>query len=508
MSCYRRQLEGCWLGKNVGGILGTPFEGFPTVNEIEYYTPVPERALPNDDVELQVMYAAALDRLPRVEINREVLADIWRKHFSFHCDEYAVALRNLALGIRPPWSGSFDNAFTAGMGAAIRSELWACLAPGNPALAARFAREDACIDHAGEGIDAEVFLAALESGAFVGTDLEKLIREAMTFLPSDSLLKTAIRDLLTHHRNGGNWLSARNLIFDRYATEFKTDVRSNVPFTVLALLYGGGDFGKTICTAVNCGMDTDCSAATAGAVMGILNPDGISESWLKPVGRELVVRPTAVHDLPAPGDIDSLCAMIERLRSRLVPEVKDVPSPEPDYEPFRRNVEYAMFENLHWYHIDRTALSWHPFRMNPVGGSLSVPEHNGNLQVLLRIPFEIPSDGAYSVMFNSITSNQCYLDPDGMILHDSKNMTFGRQRLWLDEPDRCGRYPASMRPMIYAPCLGGAPLNQIRRNIPLKRGEHVLYAALEPFPSERVISWGFGVGPTADNRFVLPGNPV
>jgi hypothetical protein len=62
--------------------------------------------------------------------------------------------------------------------------------------------------------------------------------------------------------------------------------------------------------------------------------------------------------------------------------------------------------------------------------------------------------------------------------------------------------------MIYAPCLGGAPLNQIRRNIPLKHGEHVLYAALEPFPSERVISWGFGVGPTADNRFVLPGNPV
>lgn len=57
-------------------------------------------------------------------------------------------------------------------------------------------------------------------------------------------------------------------------------MRINVPFTVLALLAGDGDFGRTICTAVNCGMDTDCTAATAGALLGLLKPDCISDEWL------------------------------------------------------------------------------------------------------------------------------------------------------------------------------------------------------------------------------------
>lgn len=61
------------------------------------------------------------------------------------------------------------------MGAAIRSELWACLAPGDPALAAAYAREDACLDHAEEGLWAEVWLAALQSAAFVESDLQKVI---------------------------------------------------------------------------------------------------------------------------------------------------------------------------------------------------------------------------------------------------------------------------------------------------------------------------------------------
>ena len=158
---YRKKVLGCWMGKNIGGTLGGPFEGIPFKNNLTYYDPVPTGSMPNDDLELQAMYVAALDRMEKPEVNREILAEIWKKHMNFHCDEYAVAMRNLALGIRPPWTGIFDNYYVNGMGAAIRSELWACLAPGNPELAVKFAREDACIDHSGDGIEAEVFFAAL-----------------------------------------------------------------------------------------------------------------------------------------------------------------------------------------------------------------------------------------------------------------------------------------------------------------------------------------------------------
>lgn len=99
---YRKKVLACWQGKNIGGTLGAPFEGFPFVNHLTYYDPVPTGALPNDDLELQAMYVAALDRMEKPEIHREILADIWLKHMNFHCDEYAVAMHNLALGIRPP----------------------------------------------------------------------------------------------------------------------------------------------------------------------------------------------------------------------------------------------------------------------------------------------------------------------------------------------------------------------------------------------------------------------
>lgn len=62
--------------------------------------------------------------------------------------------------------------FTDGLGGAIRSEIWAILAPGDPVQAARLAGIDAQLDHAGNGIYAEQFLAALESCAFTEENLE------------------------------------------------------------------------------------------------------------------------------------------------------------------------------------------------------------------------------------------------------------------------------------------------------------------------------------------------
>ena len=61
---YRKKVLGCWMGKNIGGTLGGPFEGIPFKNNLTYYDPVPTGSMPNDDLELQAMYVAALDRDP------------------------------------------------------------------------------------------------------------------------------------------------------------------------------------------------------------------------------------------------------------------------------------------------------------------------------------------------------------------------------------------------------------------------------------------------------------
>ena len=326
----RKKILGCWLGKTVGGVLGTPWESDPRTHALTWYDPMPDQALPNDDLELQVMYLDGLSRMKEPVVNRELLADLWIQHMNFHVQEYGVALCNLRRGIRPPWSGLLENHFVDGMGAAIRSELWACLAPGEPDRASICAREDGCIDHAGEGIHAEVFFAALESLAFVESDLDTLIREALSRIPEESAVAGFIRQVCRWWRESGDWLTVRNRLCDACATEFVSCVLPNVPITVLALLAGGGDFGKTICTAVNCGMDTDCTAATAGAVCGIIAPESISDAWLKPIGRTVVIRPACFPGITPPDTLDELTDAVLRLRSRLKEGRLPEPAPRPE----------------------------------------------------------------------------------------------------------------------------------------------------------------------------------
>ncbi|MDD6484204.1 MAG: ADP-ribosylglycohydrolase family protein [Clostridiales bacterium] len=53
-------------------------------------------------------------------------------------------------------------------------------------------------------------------------------------------------------------------------------------------IYGEGDFGKSICIAAGCCEDGDCTAATLGEIMGIINGvDALPEKWIEPIGDEI-----------------------------------------------------------------------------------------------------------------------------------------------------------------------------------------------------------------------------
>ena len=80
----RKKILGCWLGKTVGGVLGTPWESDPRTHALTWYDPMPDQALPNDDLELQVMYLDGLSRMKEPVVNRELLADLWLQHMNFH----------------------------------------------------------------------------------------------------------------------------------------------------------------------------------------------------------------------------------------------------------------------------------------------------------------------------------------------------------------------------------------------------------------------------------------
>ena len=313
---YRDRVMSCWLGKAIGGTLGMPFEGRDGPFDFDFYEPVPTGMVSNDDLDLQVLWACKLAEMPRPRVDRDWMADAWLHNVQFPWDEYGVAIRNLKLGLRPPQSGSFDNWFACGMGAAIRTEIWACLAPGDPAMAARFAYEDACVDHAGDGVWAAVFLAGLEAAAFVENAPATLIDLALQPLPAHSRVRQCVIDTQAWLGQGGDWRGVRSQILERYGHENFTDVVMNIGFTILGWLAGGNDFGRSICIANNCGKDTDCTAATVGALLGILNPDRIPDRWLAPIGRSLVVD-RRITGISPPDTLDGFTDLVVDIANRL-----------------------------------------------------------------------------------------------------------------------------------------------------------------------------------------------
>ncbi len=59
---YRDHVYACWLGKNIGGTLGVPFEGKTDINNINFYTNVKEgEPAANDDLDLQILWLKAME---------------------------------------------------------------------------------------------------------------------------------------------------------------------------------------------------------------------------------------------------------------------------------------------------------------------------------------------------------------------------------------------------------------------------------------------------------------
>jgi ADP-ribosylglycohydrolase len=303
---FKEKVFGCWLGKNIGGTLGAPYENFRHTFNLTFYDPVPNKPAPNDDLDLQLIWLKLLEE-KGLDPALPEFADYWNRYAeSYPWNEYGFFMRNYSRGLRPPIAGCFENYFVDEMGSAIRSEIWACLYPGNPQRASQMAWKDSAIDHAGgEGTYGEMFWAAVEAAAFVVADPITLIRIGLNMIPLSSHIARSIREALWCYENGLNWGMARERIASRFGHIQACNAIPNHGFTIIGWLYGE-DFGDKLCKAVNCGYDTDCTGATLGALLGILGgAKSIPEKWLKPVGTEIIVHKFTRNFTP-PATIEEL----------------------------------------------------------------------------------------------------------------------------------------------------------------------------------------------------------
>ena len=304
---FRDKVYACWLGKNIGGTLGMPFEGKTDVNNLTFYTKIKQgEPAANDDLDLQILWLKAMEE-NNCQVDAYTLGEYWLKYIPVNWNEYGVGKVNMNLGIMPPLSGEYNNAkWKTSNGAWIRSEIWACIAPGNPMLAAQFAWSDACVDHGcTDGTFAEIFTATLESAAFLEKDRDKLIQFALTTIPKDCRVAIAVNTAVEAKQKGLTWQQAREAVIEATKELGWFQAPRNVAFTMIGWLYGENDFGKSICIAVNCGDDTDCTGATLGSILGIIHGTAfIPEKWRAPIGDG--IKTVAISGFEAPANLQVL----------------------------------------------------------------------------------------------------------------------------------------------------------------------------------------------------------
>ncbi|RJS74794.1 ADP-ribosylglycohydrolase family protein [Candidatus Bathyarchaeota archaeon] len=312
---YYDKVYGCWLGKNAGGTLGGPLEqiwGKEEMFDVWWYPKLVEGGIPNDDLEIQLVWLQAIkDR--GLQLTARDLAEYWLDCILYNYDEYGLHKTNLRKGLQPPVSGWYNNWFKDCMGSPIRSEIWACIAPGAPHIAAWYAYQDAICDHAGgESVYGEVFNAVIESSAFLIEDRVKLVEIGLSAIPENCLTSKAVRTALRAYFSGLDWREAREKVKEVAYSPVAQYSPINLGFQTIGILYGE-DFGDAMCKAVNCGWDTDCTGATVGAIWGIITGrSGLPKRWIEPLGDRIVVS-RGIRNVHIPADLDELTKDVCRI---------------------------------------------------------------------------------------------------------------------------------------------------------------------------------------------------
>lgn len=243
----------------------------------------------DDDLDYTVLNLTILERCG-LNFTSEQVAETWLHRLSYNAIYTAerMAYGNLVNQYGPPDSAVYRNPYREFIGAQIRADMFGYTAPGKPELAAHRAWRDARISHVRNGIYGEMFVSAALASAFVVNDVEAIIRTGLDVIPQRSRMATAISDTMEQTRQSQNWQDVAAYITERFAEYDPTHVLPNVCLVVMALLWGKGDFERSITTAAMSGLDSDCNAATTGSIVGVMNGAArLPEKWTRPINDQM-----------------------------------------------------------------------------------------------------------------------------------------------------------------------------------------------------------------------------
>ncbi|NQU75603.1 MAG: ADP-ribosylglycohydrolase family protein [Planctomycetes bacterium] len=317
-------IHGAWLGRICGCLLGKPVEGWrrermwtylkdtgrwPLTDYFSLSVPdeVRQRAqmdanrpfienvsfMPIDDDTNYTVVGLKLMQQHGRNFTPADVASFWMGSLPIlaTCTAERAAYRNFAMNIAPPDSATHCNVYREWIGAQIRADAFGYACPGDPQAASELAWRDACISHVKNGIYGEMWAAAMVAAALVCDDVPTIIRAGLARVPARCRLAEDVQRMLNWHAEGVGYDNAVERIHKRW--DENTDYGwchtiSNAMAVAAGLLYGEGDYEKSICRAVQACFDTDCNSATVGSIVGaMLGAEALPAKWTGVVNNTL-----------------------------------------------------------------------------------------------------------------------------------------------------------------------------------------------------------------------------
>jgi len=289
----RNKIAGGWAGKMIGVSYGGPTEfGYNSVineDEIKWDPASLKRSIGEDDLYVQMSFMMTMD-----EYGIDAPAEKFAHSFAnagyrlFHANR--KARKNIWEGIMPPLSGNPQYSLHADdIDFQIEADYIGFMSPGMPQTANAICDKIGHIMNYGDGVYGGMFVSALYVAAYFENDIPKIVNTALESLPAESQYSQIIQDVIAgYNRNPDDWRKTWHEIQDKWGEDdicggldpFNIDAKINGAYIIMGLLYGGGDFEKTVEISTRCGQDSDCNPSNASGVIGILiGYDKIPQKW-------------------------------------------------------------------------------------------------------------------------------------------------------------------------------------------------------------------------------------
>jgi hypothetical protein len=303
-STLANKIKGGWAGQVIGCTYGGATEFKFKGTMIQDYTPIvwdstlikwwyDNGSYLYDDIYMDLTFVDVFEKhgldasaLEHAQAFANAQYPLWHANQS--------ARYNIIHEINPPQSGFWkNNPHADDIDFQIEADFAGLMSPGMANSSAQICDKIGHIMNYGDGWYGGVYIAAMYSLSFYSNSPEFIVNEALKVIPQTSTFYKCISDVIKWHKQYPNdwkqtWFNLQKEWSsdigcpDGVFKDFNIDSKINAAYTIVGLLYGKGDYGKTIDIATRCGQDSDCNPATAGGILGtIIGYDSIPEYWKK-----------------------------------------------------------------------------------------------------------------------------------------------------------------------------------------------------------------------------------